>query len=81
MIDQRKRIFAVNLWLFDLLLTAVSFFWPTAFVRCFELEGHTVMPVQSIPLALGNHSSNLGDLAAIFRVYSEPATAAAGIKL
>src|SRR6185295_3926469 len=54
MIDQRKRIFAVNLWTFDLLLTTASFFLAYSFrlsafvtyvMSLFQLEGHTVMPV------------------------------------
>src|SRR5437762_10576370 len=46
MIDQRKRIFAVNLWLTDLALTTASFFLAYRFRLLFEVKGHTVMPVQ-----------------------------------
>lgn len=43
MIDQRKRIFAVKLWLIDLALTALSFWLAYRIRVLFELEGHTVM--------------------------------------
>ena len=46
MIDQRKRIFAVTLWLVDLALTTASFFLAYSFRLLFELEGHVVMPVR-----------------------------------
>ena len=55
MINQRKRIFAVNLWLSDLLLTVASFFLAynlrsSDFLEgilgaLFQMEKHTVMPV------------------------------------
>jgi exopolysaccharide biosynthesis polyprenyl glycosylphosphotransferase len=50
MIDQRKRIFAVNLWLLDLVLTAASFFvayllrWLVAALEF--LPGYTVLPLR-----------------------------------
>lgn len=44
MINQRKRIFAFNLWLLDLVLTAASFFVAYGLRSLFELEGHTLMP-------------------------------------
>src|SRR5262249_35087357 len=45
MIDQRKRIFAVNIWLLDLALTTASFFLAYGLRQRIELEGHTVMGV------------------------------------
>jgi exopolysaccharide biosynthesis polyprenyl glycosylphosphotransferase len=54
MIDQRKRIFAVNIWLLDLLLTTASFFLAYGLRQLIEVEGHTVMGVlvyvRSLPL-------------------------------
>ena len=46
MIDQRKRIFAVNLWTVDLVLTTASFFFAYGFRSLFELQGHTLMSVR-----------------------------------
>ena len=72
MIDQRKRIFAVNLWLFDLLLTAASFFLAYRFRSLFELEGHTVMPVRIYLWILAIILPTWAVLLPAFRVYSEP---------
>ena len=38
MIDQRKKIFAVNLWILDMLLTTTSFFFAYSVRSLFELE-------------------------------------------
>src|SRR5262245_9972193 len=43
MIDQRKKIFAVNLWILDLLLTTASFLFAYHIRNLVELERHTVM--------------------------------------
>lgn len=46
MIGQRKTSRAVDLWLLDLALTAVSFFFAYEVRVAFDLSGHTVMPMQ-----------------------------------
>src|SRR3989475_11621960 len=73
MIDQRKRIFATNLWLFDLILTATSFFLAYRVRLLFELEGHTLMPVQIYLWLLAIILPTWAVLLPVFRVYSEPA--------
>src|SRR5215470_15345953 len=75
MIDQRKRIFAVNLWIFDLILTAVSFFLAYQFRSLFHLEEHTVMPVQVYRWLLAIILPTWALLLPLFRVYSEPTLA------
>jgi exopolysaccharide biosynthesis polyprenyl glycosylphosphotransferase len=72
MIDQRKRIFAFNVWLFDLLLTAASFLLAYRFRSLFELEGHTVMPVQIYLWLLAIILPTWAVLLPIFGVYSDP---------
>src|SRR5262249_33544836 len=72
MIDQRKRIFAVNLWIWDLLLTTASFFLAYSFRSLFELEGHTVMPVRVYLWLLAVIFPTWAILLPLFRVYSEP---------
>jgi len=72
MIDQRKRIFAVNLWLTDLALTAVSFFLAYRLRLLFELKGHTVMPVQVYFWLLAIILPTWALLLPLFSVYSEP---------
>ena len=72
MIDQRKRIFAINLWIYDLVLTAASFFLAYRFRSLFELEGHTVMPVGIYLWLLGIILPAWAVLLPLFRVYSEP---------
>jgi len=72
MIDQRKRIFAVNLWLTDLALTTASFFLAYRFRSLFELEGHTVMPVQTYFWHLAIILPTWALLLPVFSVYSEP---------
>jgi exopolysaccharide biosynthesis polyprenyl glycosylphosphotransferase len=72
MIDQRKRIFAVNLYTFDLVLTAASFFLAYRFRLLFELEGHTLMPVRVYLWLLAIILPTWAILLPIFRVYSEP---------
>jgi exopolysaccharide biosynthesis polyprenyl glycosylphosphotransferase len=72
MIDQRKRIFAVNLWLTDLGLTTASFFLAYRFRLLFEVKGHTVMPVQVYFWLLAIILPTWALLLPLFRVYSEP---------
>ena len=72
MIDQRKRIFAVNLWLTDLVLTTASFLLAYRFRLLFELKGHTVMPVQVYFWLLAIILPTWALLLPAFRVYSEP---------
>src|ERR1051326_54516 len=71
MIDQRKRIFAVNLWLTDLALTTVSFFVSYRFRLLFELKGHTVMPIQVYFWLLAIILPTWAFLLPLFAVYSE----------
>jgi len=82
MIDQRKKIFAVNLWIFDLLLTTASFFLAYNFRSSdvverilrlfFELEAHVVMPVRIYLWILAIILPTWAVLLPLFRVYSEP---------
>jgi exopolysaccharide biosynthesis polyprenyl glycosylphosphotransferase len=71
MIDQRKRIFAVNLWVFDLFLTTASFFFAYGFRSLFELQGHTLMPVPVYLWLLGIVLPTWALSLPLFRVYSE----------
>src|SRR5215470_3424742 len=72
MIDQRKRIFAVNLWLTDLALTTASFFLAYRFRLLFELKGHIVMPIQVYLWLLAIILPTWAFLLPVFSVYSEP---------
>jgi len=72
MIDQRKRIFAVNFWLADLALTTVSFLLAYHFRLLFELKGHTVMPVQVYFWLFAIILPTWAFLLPLFAVYSEP---------
>ena len=72
MIDQRKRIFAVNLWLTDLALTTVSFFLAYRFRLLFELKGHTLMPIQVYFWLLAIILPTWALLLPLFAAYSEP---------
>src|ERR1700756_1083193 len=72
MIDQRKRIFPVNLWLTDLALTTASFFLAYRFRLFLELKGHTVMPVQVYFWLLAIILPTWALLLPLFSVYSEP---------
>src|SRR6516165_4350786 len=78
MIDQRKKIFAVNLWIFDLLLTTVSFFLAYIVRSLIELEGHTVMPVRVYLWLLAIILPTWALLLPLFGVYSEPTLAPLG---
>jgi exopolysaccharide biosynthesis polyprenyl glycosylphosphotransferase len=80
MIDQRKRIFAVNRWLLDLALTAASFFVAYRVRTSLDmvpyvsilLEGHTVMPVRVYLWLLAVILPTWAALLPLFRVYSAP---------
>src|SRR5438132_7068553 len=72
MIDQRKRIFAVNLWLTDLALTTASFFLAYRFRLLVELKGHMVMPVHVYYWLLAIILPTWALLLPLFAVYSEP---------
>ncbi len=71
MIDQRKRIFAVKLWLADLLLTAASFFMAYRLRLLFELEGHVLMPLRIYLWILAIILPTWALLLPLFRVYSD----------
>src|SRR5438552_6076409 len=82
MINQRKRIFAVNLWIWDLLLTTGSFFLAYSLRSSviegilrslFQIEGHTVMPIGVYLWLLIVILPTWALLLPLFRVYSEPA--------
>jgi hypothetical protein len=83
MINQRKKIFAVNLWICDLLLTTASFFLAYALrssefveqvLRTFlTLEQHTLMPVRVYLWHLAIILPTWALLMPAFRLYSEPA--------
>jgi exopolysaccharide biosynthesis polyprenyl glycosylphosphotransferase len=72
MIDQRKKIFAFNVWLLDLVLTAASFLLAYRFRSLFELEGHTVMPFQIYLWLLAIILPTWAVLLPLFGVYSDP---------
>src|SRR5438552_8794558 len=72
MIGQRKRIFAVNLWLADLALTTASFFLAYRFRSLFELSGHIVMPIQTYFWHIAIILPTWALLLPLFSVYSEP---------
>jgi exopolysaccharide biosynthesis polyprenyl glycosylphosphotransferase len=71
MIDQRKRIFAVRLWIFDLLLTTASFFLSYAVRLSFEVEGRVVMPVSVYLPTLAIIIPTWAAVLPLFGVYSE----------
>jgi len=73
MIDQRKRIFAVSLWLFDLLLTIASFFLAYLLRRQFHVPGRTVMDIPVYLWLLYIIVPTWAAILPLFRVYSEPA--------
>ncbi len=72
MINQRKRIFAVTLWLLDLALSMASFLLAYHIRNLFELEGHTVMGMEVYLWTLAIILPTWAILLPIFRVYSEP---------
>jgi len=72
MIDQRKRIFAFNLWVLDLVLTAASFLLAYYTRNFFELAGHTLMEVGVYLWILAIMLPTWAILLPLFGVYSEP---------
>src|SRR6516165_730599 len=71
MIDQRKRIFAVILWVSDLSLTTASFFLAYSLRSLFDLKDHTLMSVQVYLWLLAIILPIWALLLPLFRVYSE----------
>lgn len=69
MIDQRKRIFAVNCWILDLLLTGLSFYSAYTFRLLIPLQGHTVMPVGTYLWLLAVILPTWAILLPLFNVY------------
>jgi exopolysaccharide biosynthesis polyprenyl glycosylphosphotransferase len=72
MIDQRKRIFAVNLWVLDLALTAASFLLAYYTRNLIDVEGHTLMEVSVYLWILAIILPTWAILLPVFGVYSEP---------
>jgi exopolysaccharide biosynthesis polyprenyl glycosylphosphotransferase len=72
MVDQRKRILAVSLWILDLALTAASFFLAYRVRLLFDLEGHTVLPVHVYLWLLAVILPTWAILLPAFKVYSQP---------
>jgi len=71
MIDQRKRIFAVNLWFLDLVLTTASFLLAYHIRTRFEVAGHTVMEIDVYLWILLIILPAWAILLPVFGVYSE----------
>ena len=71
MIDQRKRIFAVNLWLVDLALTAASFYLAYRLRQLVNLQGYTVLPLREYLWLLGIILPVWALMLPLFRVYSD----------
>jgi exopolysaccharide biosynthesis polyprenyl glycosylphosphotransferase len=75
MIHQRKRIFAVNLWLLDLLLTAASFYLAFRLRQVVSyagyLQGYTVLPLVEYLWLLGIMLPVWAVLLPAFGVYSD----------
>jgi len=86
MINQRKKIFAVNLWICDLLLTTASFFLAYGFRSSdfverllrslFNTDGHMLMPVRVYLWQLAIILPTWAILLPLFRLYSEPTLSA-----
>src|SRR5688500_18369274 len=82
MIVQRKRMFAVNRWLFDLVLTTASFFIAygirsqmDSFVKIrsmFALNEHDLLPIRNDLWMLAIILPTWAILLPLFRVYSAP---------
>jgi exopolysaccharide biosynthesis polyprenyl glycosylphosphotransferase len=71
MIDQRKRIFAVNLWIFDLVLTTASFYLAYRLRQLVEISGYTVLPLTEYLWLLAIILPVWAVMLPLFRVYSE----------
>lgn len=74
MIDQRKRIFAVNLWFIDLVLTTASFYLAYRLRQLVEIEGYTVLPLREYLWLLAIILPVWAVMLPLFRVYSEMTT-------
>src|SRR5262249_56673717 len=72
MIDQRKRIFAVSMWIVDLLLTVASFFLAYRLRLLFYVPEHTVMDLRVYLWVLEFMVPAWAIILPLFRVYSEP---------
>jgi exopolysaccharide biosynthesis polyprenyl glycosylphosphotransferase len=71
MIDQRKRIFAVNLWLLDLALTTASFYLAYRLRQLLDLEGYTVLALREYLWLLAIILPVWAVMLPLFRVYSD----------
>jgi len=75
MIDQRKRIFAVNRWVVDLVLTTASFFLAYWIRSLIAVEDHTLMSIHVYLWLLAIILPTWASLLPLFGVYSEPTLA------
>src|SRR5215831_782524 len=75
MIDQRKRIFAVNRWVVDLVLTTASFFLAYWIRSLIAVEDHTLMSIHVYLWLLAIILPTWAVLLPLFSVYSEPTLA------
>src|SRR5262245_12521337 len=71
MIDQRKRIFAVNMWLVDLFLTTASFYLAYRLRQLLDLPGYTVLPLSEYLWLLWIMLPIWAAMLPLFGVYSE----------
>lgn len=71
MIDQRKRIFAVNLWIIDLVLTTASFYLAYRLRQRVDLPGYTVLRLQEYLWLLAIILPVWAVILPVFRVYSD----------
>src|SRR5262245_11640002 len=71
MIDQRKRIFAVNLWCIDLALTTASFYLAYRLRLLVDLQGYTVLPLREYLWLLAIILPVWAIMLPLFRVYSD----------
>jgi exopolysaccharide biosynthesis polyprenyl glycosylphosphotransferase len=71
MIDQRKRIFAVNLWCVDLALTTASFYLAYRLRSLVDLQGYTVLPLREYLWLLAVILPVWAVMLPLFRVYSD----------
>ena len=71
MIDQRKKIFAVNLWVLDLLLTTASFYLAFRLRQLVDIEGYTVLEFQGYLWLLAIIGPTWAVMLPLFRVYSD----------
>src|SRR5262249_53619346 len=71
MIDQRKRIFAFNLWCVDLALTTASFYLAYRLRLLVDLKGYTVLPLREYLWLLAVILPVWAIMLPLFRVYSD----------